>query len=289
MQRNGIALVCLLFALMGTSAAKATDAVSVYVSILPQKYLVERIGGDRVHVEVMVRPGLNAETYEPLPRQMAALSKADVYFLIGVPFESIWIKKISVANPGLRIIDCCHALVPEGLPHGKHDADATVRHAYDAHVWTSPRNAMYIAEIMLSALTDIDPAAREYYGLNHDALAQDLDRLDQFIQKQFASLNNRYLMVAHPSWGYFADAYGLTQIPLERHGTEIRPRELSGLVDFAKSNNIQTVYVDKQFNSASARLLARETGADIVVLDPLAEDYINNLKEVAQAIVAGAR
>lgn len=289
MQRNGIALVCLLLVLMDVSAAKAADVVSVFVSILPQKYLVERIGGDRVHVEVMVRPGLNAETYEPLPRQMAALSEADIYFLIGVPFESIWIKKISAANPGLRIIDCCHELLPERLPHGEHDTDVTVRHAYDAHVWTSPRNVMHIADIMLSALMDIDPAAAEYYGLNHDALAQDLDKLDQFIQQQFASLNNRYLMVAHPSWGYFADAYGLTQISLERHGAEIRPRELAGLVDFAKSNNIQTVYVDKQSNSASARLLARETGAAIVVLDPLAENYINNLKNVAQTIVAGAR
>jgi len=279
----------LLFALMELSAAQAADVVNVFVSILPQKYLVERIGGDRVQVAVMVRPGLNAETYEPLPRQMTALSEANVYFLIGVPFESIWIKRISAANPGLRIITCCHELMPEVLRYDKHDADDTVTHAYDAHVWTSPRNAMQIADIMLNTLTDVDPAASEYYGNNHAALVEDLDHLDQFIKKQFTSLGNRYLMVAHPSWGYFADAYGLTQIPLERHGTEVRPRELSGLVNLARSKNIHTVYVDKQSNSASARLLARETGADIVVLDPLAEDYINNLKDVAQAIVAGAR
>src|SRR3972149_6004425 len=253
MQRNWISLASiLLFALMEMSAAQAADAVNVFVSILPQKYLVERIGGARVQVAVMVRPGLNAETYEPLPRQMTALSEADVYFLIGVPFESIWIKKISAANPGLRIIDCCHELVPEDLRNGNHDVEDTVRHAYDAHVWTSPRNAMQIADIMLHALTDIDPAAREYYEKNHAALVQDLDNLDQFIKKQFASLGNRYLMVAHPSWGYFADVYGLTQIPLERHGTEIRPRELSGLVNLARSNNIHTVYVDKQSNSASS-------------------------------------
>jgi zinc transport system substrate-binding protein len=287
MRINGICRASLLlFALMGMSAAQAADVVNVFVSILPQKYLVERIGGNRVHVEVMVRPGLNAETYEPSPHQMAALSKANVYFRIGVPFESIWIKKISAANPNLWIIDCCHALMPEGSQYGKDD---TARHVYDAHVWTSPRNAVHIADIMLSALTDIDPAAGEYYEKNHAALVRDLDDLDQFIKQQFSSLGNRYLMVAHPSWGHFSDAYGLTQIPLERHGTEIRPRELSGLVKFAKKNNIHTVYIDKQFNSAAARLLARETGAKIVVLDPLAEDYINNLKDVTQAIVAGSR
>ena len=274
---------------MAMPVAQAADVVNVFVSILPQKYLVERIGGDRVHVEVMVKPGLNAETYEPLPRQMAALNEADTYFLIGVPFESIWIEKIRAANHNLRIIDCCHELIPEGLHSDKHDVDATVMHAYDAHVWTSPRNAIHIADIMLGALTDIDPVAREYYEKNHMALVLDLNNLDQFIKEQFTSLSNRYLMVAHPSWSHFADAYGLTQVALERHGTEIRPRELSGLINFARSNNIHTVYVDKQYNSASARLLARETGADIVELDPLAEDYINNLKNVAQTIVAGAR
>src|SRR3972149_925436 len=221
MQRNWISLASiLLFALMEMSAAQAADAVNVFVSILPQKYLVERIGGARVQVAVMVRPGLNAETYEPLPRQMAALSETDIYFLIGVPFESIWIKKISAANPNLWIIDCCQALMPEGLHYGKEDTDDTARHTYDAQVWPSPRNAVHIADIMLSALTDIDPAAGEYYEKNHAALVQDLENLDQFIKKQFFSIGNRYLMVAHPSWGHFANAYGLTQIPLERHGTD---------------------------------------------------------------------
>ena len=285
----GICPVLLLFAVMMMPAAQGADAVNVFVSILPQKYLVERIGGNRVHVNVMVRPGLNAETYEPLPSQMAELSNADVYFRIGVPFESIWIKKISATYPHLWIIDCCHALIPEGTHNGKEDVDDIVRHTYGAHVWTSPRNAVHIADIIYSVLTDTDPSAMEYYEKNHAALVRDLDDLDQFIRQKFTSLGNRYLMVAHPSWGHFADAYGLIQIPLERHGTEVRPRELSGLVNFAKKNNIHTVYIDKQFNSAAARLVARETGASIVVLDPLAEDYINNLKDVAQAIVTGSR
>ena len=267
----------------------AATPVKTFVSILPQKYLVERIGGDRVQVEVMVRPGLNAETYEPLPRQLAALSNADVYFRIGVPFESIWMKKINAVNPDLRIIDCCEELIPERFRAGKHDMDDSDMHAYDAHVWTSPRNTIYIADLVLKTLVDIDPAAKGIYEKNHTMLVQDLNDLDQYIRKQFASLGNRYLMVAHPSWSYFADAYDLTQFSLERHGTEIRPRELSGLVDFARSNKIHTVYVEKQFNSAPARLLAREINADIVELDPLAEDYIDNLMKVARAIVAGAR
>jgi zinc transport system substrate-binding protein len=135
----------------------------------------------------------------------------------------------------------------------------------------------------------MDPAARDYYEANHARLIQDLVELDEYIRQELATLPNRYLVVAHPSWSHFADAYGLEQISLERHGTEIRPRELTGLVDFARSNDIHTIYVEKQFSSAAARLLAAEIGAAIVVLDPLAEDYITNMKKTAQAISAGAR
>jgi zinc transport system substrate-binding protein len=148
---------------------------------------------------------------------------------------------------------------------------------------------MKITDIIVKVLKDIDPGGSKIYENNHAALMLELNNLDQFIRQQFSTLKNRYLMVAHPSWGYFADAYGLTQIALELHGAEIKPRELSNLINLARSKNINTVYVDKQINSASARLLARETGANIVVLDPLAEDYINNLKHVAQAIAAGSR
>lgn len=273
----------------GITAGRPTGTVNVMVSILPQKYLVERIGGDRTHVEVMVRPGFNAETYEPLPQQMTALARTDVYFRIGVPFESIWIKKIAAMHPAMQIADCCSDLIPAPTQATATNAGDLFRHVYDAHVWTSPRNAVYIADMMLEILSEMDPASSTYYRNNHQQLVEDLARLDGYIRQQLDALTNRYLLVAHPSWGYFADAYGLTQIALERHGTEIRPRDLSGLIDFARNNDIRTVYIEKQFASASARLLAREINATVVELDPLAEDYINNLRQVAQAIAGGAR
>ncbi|MGH8119067.1 MAG: metal ABC transporter solute-binding protein, Zn/Mn family [Gammaproteobacteria bacterium] len=287
--RGVLTTLCLLAILAGVPSVRAEETIKVFVSILPQKYFAERIGGARVQVESLVRPGFNAETYELSPRQVASLSVADVYFRIGVPFESIWIKKISAVNPALKIIDCCHELMPAKHQSGKQQLDNPVMHAYDAHVWTSPRNAMYIANLVVKTLIDMDPASREYYESNHTRLVQDVNDLDEFIRQELASLPNRYLVVAHPSWSHFADAYGLEQVALERHGTEIRPRELSELVEFARSNNIHTVYVEKQFSSAAARLLAAEIGAAIKELDPLAEDYISNMKNTAQAIKAGAR
>lgn len=266
--------------------AEPQDLINVYVSILPQKYLVERVGGKRVKVNVMVKPGLNPETYEPTPKQMAGLSDADFYFSMAVPFESVWIKRIASLNPDIRIIDCCGDLEihdPVSHVHGFHTGLTK-----DAHVWTSPKNAIVLAEIIKSALSEFDPEYEEYFENNYQVLTSELNELDEDIRTKLVSLNNRYLLVAHPSWGHYAEAYGLIQISIEQHGTEIKAKQLSMLIELSLREKIQTVYVQRQFNTASARILAREINAGIVELDPLAEDYINNLRDVTQAIIAGA-
>ena len=267
--------------------AGTQDPINVFVSILPQKYLVERVGGERVTVNVMVRPGLNPETYEPTPKQMAGLSGADLYFRMAVPFESVWIKRISSLNPNIRIIECCGDLVINDPV--THDHEFHTGLVNDAHIWTSPNNAVVLAGVGQSALSEFDPQSAERFEHNYRTLVSELNELDQYIRTELASINNRYLLVAHPSWGHFAAAYGLQQVPIEQHGVEIKAKKLSRLVEFARREKIQTVYIQKQFNAASSRILAGEINAGIVELDPLAEDYINNLRIVTQAIKDGTK
>lgn len=271
------------------ASAEINEPINIFVSILPQKYLVERVGGDRVAVEVMVRPGLSPETYEPTPKQMASLSNSQLYFRIGIPFESVWIERIERLNSNLKIIDCCHNLLTEKLSNpDQHDSQIT-RHDLDAHVWTSPVNAQYLAELVKAALVELDPLFSDNYERNYAVLIDELDELDSTIRNQLAKIKNRYLLVSHPAWGYFANAYDLKQIPIEQDGSEIRAKELTRLIEFARAENIRTVYAQKQFNNASAEILAREINADVVELDPLAENYIENLRQVTHAIAQGAR
>jgi zinc transport system substrate-binding protein len=90
--------------------------------------------------------------------------------------------------------------------------------------------------------------------------------------------------VSHPSWGYYAEAYDLIQLPIEVEGKEVRAKSLVKLIEFAKSKNINRVFVQKQFNKNSAEIIAREIDADVIEIDPLAEDYIANLYYVTDAI-----
>lgn len=262
------------------TSAKSQDTIKVFVSIPPQKYLVERIGGNNVQVSVMVSAGQSPATYEPTPRQMAALSEAQLYFQIGVPFETVWIDGIRQLNNKLKIIECCDRLVSRELSGHSH-------HEIDPHIWTSPVNAKLLATMLKRALTELDPHSKNYYERNYDSLINDLDELDQHIHAQLDSIANRYLIVSHPSWGHFSDTYNLHQIPIEQNGSEIRARSLIEIIELAKQEKIHTIFVQKQFNKASAEILAREINAQVIELDPLAENYIENLRQVANAIAQG--
>ena len=149
------------------SEAVATP-INVTVSILPEKYFVERIGGDNVNVNVMVGPGDSPHTYEPKSDQMTALSQASVYFSIGVDFEAAWMERIAAANTDMQIVDVSANL--EKIPmtsHHHHEgeegeessaAEEEEEGGLDPHVWTSPENAKIIAQSIYETLVAIDPA-----------------------------------------------------------------------------------------------------------------------------------
>ena len=279
-----VAVFIILLAGAGFPAeATTSEKISVYVSILPQKFFVERIGAGKVSVSVMVRPGASPETYEPTPRQMAALEKTHLYFRIAVPFESVWIDQIRAINANLKIIACCGSL--QVSEHTGHDHEGRDR---DSHIWTSPRNAIIIAGVIRDALSEFDPENRMVYQQNHEVLVRELTRLDVTLQEMLASMPHRYLVVSHPSWGHFADAYNLEQIPLEQNGSEIRARQLANIIEMARRENIRTVFSQKQFNSGSAEVLAREIDGRVVQLDPLAENYLDNLYQTGEKIREGA-
>ena len=92
-------------------------------------------------------------------------------------------------------------------------------------------------------------------------------------------------MVLHPSWGYFAGDYGLEELPIEVEGKEPSAKELMALVDMAKANQIKVIFAQPQMSPRAAETLARETGARVVSVDPLARDWEANLRAVACILV----
>jgi len=263
--------------------------LKVFVSILPQACFVEHIGKDCLDVSVMVRPGHSPATYEPTPRQMTELSKARLYFGIGVPFEETWIKRIANANPNMKIIDTRHgvSLLPmKGHPyHGKkRHYDQT---QMDPHVWLSLKATKIQAQNIHKALVAEDPDNRLYYTDNLETFLHNLDRLDTRISNILKDLKTRKIIVFHPAWGYFCHDYNLEQIPIELEGKRPSAKTIAHLVEEAKSEGIKVIFVQQQFTTRSAQVVANAIGGKVVQLDPLARDYLKNMKKIADTL-AGA-
>jgi zinc transport system substrate-binding protein len=280
----------------------ASVPLSVFVSVLPLQTFVERVGGERVRVHTMVLPGQSPATYDPSPKQIAALADADLYVRVGVPFESAWMARIHAANPGMPVVDLRDGLPLRPLEAHEHDhpagagpkaGGASDAHAggeaMDPHLWTSPRLVRRMAVAIRDALTRLDPDGAAIYAANQAAFDEELVELDADLAARLSHLDSRSFLVYHPAWGYFADAYGLTQVPIEREGKEPSARRLTALIEQAQAAGTRVIFVQPQFNRRAAEQVAHAIGGRVEPVDPLAADYAPNLRRVAALIAEANR
>ncbi|MCF7818615.1 MAG: zinc ABC transporter substrate-binding protein [Kiritimatiellales bacterium] len=276
----------LLFGCSEKQKSPASDRPLLFVSILPQAGLAKAIAGDLVEIRTLVGAGQSPHAYEPTARQLARLGDADALLTIGVPFEKHLLKKIVPLYPDLPIIETQAGIALLEMMD-EHDHDEAEEHDHggkDPHIWLSPLNDVAIAHYILAALAKIDPVHAAIYLENYQHLAAELSALDTDIREKLRPFKGSRFYVFHPSFGYFAAAYGLEQIPVELDGKAPSPRQLVALIEHAKADGVKVVFVQKQFPSESARAMAEAIDGAVVQLDPLAEDSIANLRLIADSI-----
>ena len=263
------------------NAASASDQPLVFVSIPPQKHVVEALSGDRVRVIVLLPPGASPATYEPTPRQMASLDRAALYLQIGIPFEGPLLEKMTELMPDLEVIDCRRGveLVPiAGHAHG-HGDDFP-----DPHIWLDPTRMKTIAATTAGALQALLPGAAEEIDHRLHDFELSLNALDREIAARLAVFRGREILVFHPAYGYFTRRYGLRQVAIEEDGKEPSARRLATIVKSVGQDPITAIFVQPQFSAATARRVAEALDCGVVELDPLAEDYRENLAVMADRI-----
>ncbi len=297
-----------------------SDRVVVAVTILPQAGFVEAVGGDRVDVVVMVPPGASPHTYEATPDQMVQLSRASMYAMVGSPvdFELAWMDRLIAANRDMLVVDCStgvdllhyddehehhndrdddhdhdhdhdgHDDDHEHINDHDHDHDEDGDHHHhtgpDPHIWLSVQNAKVMVSHICDGLMQVDPSNADYYRANCLAYVEELDALDHELRAQLESLEHRRFVVFHPAFGYFARDYDLVQIAVEQGGNEPDAQYLVRLLHEAKEHNIRIIFASPQFSVRSAEVIASEIGGEVVLVDPLAKDYLSNMRQIAAAI-----
>jgi zinc transport system substrate-binding protein len=273
-------MVIALFAGKTSLSAESHEKINLFVSIIPHAYFVERIGGPLVEVNVLVGEGQSPATYEPTPRQMAGLGKSRIYFRTGTPFEKGFIDRIHRTFEDLKIVD-----LRSGVPLRYFKSEKVGKgNAADPHIWLNPRYMKIQAVTICSALSEIYPENSTQFAANLKGLLEDLDELDTRISEILKPLTGKNIYVFHPAFGYFCDAYGLTQIAIETEGKEPAPRELVSFIKRARKENIKAIFVQPQYAKREAEAVARAIGGSIVPINPLPLHYIKNMEAMATTI-----
>lgn len=260
----------------------------VSVSLLPHQYLIREIAGNDFTVNVLLPPGMNHHTYEPTPRQLIELERSSLLFINGfLPFEDKFVtqsgefqKKIQVVKTtdGLQLLDgnACNE------PHGNHEHHV---HAADPHTWLSFTNARTESFNILNALCGINPDQAEKYRSNHKRFVVKIDSLHMLYQNKFKESGVSGFMIYHPALGYLARDYGLEQLAIENLGKNPTPFELRNLIDKAREKNFRIIFIQKEFDRENAEIIARETRARIVEINPLSDDWLTNFVSILNEIL----
>jgi zinc transport system substrate-binding protein len=250
-----------------------TGKINVATTIAPLSDFVIAVGGDRVDVTVLVPAGAEPHTYEPTPSQMKDVAKANLYVMNGGGLE-FWMDKVLQVNKKMLIVDSS-----QGVKLVNESGGET-----DPHIWISLRNAAIQVNNICSGLIQVDPKNGEYYRKNRDDYLQKLKALDGEFNQTFAAKSGRIFIVYHPAWTYFARDYNLDQVPILENEKEPGPKYLGSIIDLARRNNITVIFVEPQYNPKSAEVIAQEIKAKVVALDPLGQNYLENMRYAGQEI-----
>lgn len=269
--------------------------IDILVTILPQKEMLEAIGGSYITVTLMVPPGQSPHSFEPTPEQMTKVAKAKAYFIVGsgVEFEITHLDTILTQNPDLQIYDC--STYAEVVSFDEHYGQQYYHNGSiqdheagtDPHIWTSPLNFKKMADIVFEGLIDIDPDHQEYYYGNYQEYISQLDDLHVNIGLILSEFTGRSFMVYHPAWGYFGDTYSLEQIAIEEEGKQPGPAGVAALIQQAKDLEISVIFVSPQFDMSNAETIASEIDGTVIPIDPLMGDYEETLLKLATDMVKG--
>jgi zinc transport system substrate-binding protein len=270
-------------------------------------WLVRGLVPAGTQVTAFVPAGSAPETFEPTPSSIATLSKADFFIASAVPFETAWLPRIKTTAPQLIVVESFPSSEQNGLngqtpqdqkekPKKGSSSKAQLRHGHDhhhdPHLWLAPRELRQAAVRIAAALEQRIPAEGTRLRLGN--VLEDLGALEGEISAELSSGKSddragapklqKSFFVFHPAWGAFAEQFGLEQHALEDLGHSPGPAHMQRFVTKMKADQSQVVFVQPQMSTREAKVVARLAGAEVVTVDPLAEDLPQELRRMARLL-----
>ncbi|MFC2133552.1 metal ABC transporter solute-binding protein, Zn/Mn family [Bacteroidota bacterium] len=264
-----------LFLLILLSACSEQDVeetggkIKAAVSTITYADFVKQVGGENVDIIHLIPAGVDPHDFEPNFNRVKKIADADIYFRIGEIFtiENNWIQTIKAANENIEIADCSDGI--------------NIRNN-NPHIWLGLEEVKTIVENICRAFVKIDTASADYYKHNKEVFISRIDSLNDQLKQDFDQLTKKEVLVYHPAWRYFLSRYGLEEISIEKDGKEPKAKDLHNLIDYAKLKGIKAIFIEPQFDIKAASTIADEIGAQIVMLNPIPEDFFVNINDIRE-------
>ena len=253
----------------GANTGNGTGRLVVAAAFYPLAEIAGSVGGDAVELVTIVPAGEEAHEYEPTPKQLTSLERADVVFYLGDGFQPGVEKAIDTLPGSVVKIDLLEGLTLLPLGDGN-----------DPHVWLDPLNMQLMTKAVELALAAARPAEADGFSLRAMGYQNSLAALDEEFNAGLAECANRYVVTGHEAFGYLAAAYGLTQESIAgiSPGDEPSARTLEEVSAFVREHDITTIFFEENLPDDLSRTVADETGASTSVLntdETLSDDQVN--------------
>jgi zinc transport system substrate-binding protein len=311
-----IILPALLFSSCGNRSSGGSSERIVTVTIPPFAWFVKEVAGDDFRVNIMLPSGADHHIWEPLPAQINSLAGSEALIINGqLGFEHAWLDRFLQVNPDLKILDLSHNidLIGAGeedednhvgnygqageshdtatLPDEDHNKGANEREGNghnhsgpDPHYWMSPVSASIMADDITAFLAGLNPEASERYYANLALLKTRIMGIDSLVREAVASDPGRTVLIYHPALAYMGRDYGFEQVSFEDEGKDPSPARMKELIDLARGKGIKTIFIQAEYDLRNAASLSRETGAQLIVINPMNTDWPAAVIEVAEAL-----
>ncbi|MDF2578387.1 MAG: hypothetical protein K0S74_1871 [Chlamydiales bacterium] len=288
--KTPLILVVIISILLPACDQKTVSKVrthKVFVTINPQKFLVQRIAGDTLQVGLLIPAGVDMHNFEPTPQQILELNQVDVWFRIGESIESKVLEAIKSHKSQIEVVD-----IQQGLPlismtasdhHSNHHTHSSAE-GYDVHTWLNPQLLKEQAITIANSLKIHYPESAILYQKNLEKLLTDIDALHCEIKELLSFAKGKYLLVSHAAFTYFCQEYGLKQLSLEYEGKDPTVKQLSKILDKAHKYQLKLIFVEENSNDKGAYLVAQHIGAKVVEVKPLGFEVLDNLRFIAEKI-----
>lgn len=272
--RNFLLIVLVLILLSCNISNKENDEKKIFIvtTLFPTYDFAKNIGKDRVKVELLLPPGVEAHSYEPKPEDILKIQKAKVFIYTGKYMEP-WAEKIikSIDNKNLIVVDASKGiseLIEQEIHNNK-------RHEHveklDPHIWLDFDNAKIMIDNILSGLISADESNKKFYEINASSLKEYLSKIDENYRQGLSNCKSRYFFHAgHFAFGYLAKRYNLEYIsayPGISPDEEPTPKIIGEMVQKIKKYNVKYIFYEELTIPRIANVLSKETGVTLLKIN----------------------